>query len=224
MEEIETEAETVYTVYSDVTDNGMDSHTMYITSHIDSPSKFTHIVNLLLNCETGDIVTLILCTEGGDLYSALLLMDALEKTKAVTTARIIGEVASAGTLVALACDSVEATPFSNFMIHNYSTTIQGKGGEIKSRLEFEHKNISEIFYKCYSNFLSEIEISKVLYGVDMYLDVDSITSRFAKVIEARTASTLERVGELEEASRKSRLEVLEEELVAIQNEILEIVS
>jgi ATP-dependent protease ClpP protease subunit len=101
-----------------------------------------------------------------------MLVDAIKTSKAKVIAQISGTVASAGTIITLACDDVEVAPHTAFMIHNYSGGLVGKGHELKAHQEFVDANLNNSFTDLYKGFLTPSEIKKVIDGKDYWMNCD----------------------------------------------------
>ena len=99
----------------------------YFSTEIDEPHFYNEICQLIRTAFKGDTITLHLNTPGGVIDSAFMVIDAIKSSKATITAHLTGTVASAGTIIALACDKLEVAQHTTFMIHNYSGGSFGKG-------------------------------------------------------------------------------------------------
>lgn len=100
---------------------------IYVTDEMESPDNYNEAYNTIRNAEKHEVVEFIINTPGGVIDTALMLVDAIRLSKAKTIAYLSGSVASAGTLLTLACDKVEVADSTIFMIHNYSAGAHGKG-------------------------------------------------------------------------------------------------
>jgi ATP-dependent protease ClpP protease subunit len=54
-----------------------------------------------------------------------MIAAAIKHSKAKVIGQLSGTVASAGTLITMACDEIVVTPHLSFMIHNYSGGMAG---------------------------------------------------------------------------------------------------
>ena len=97
----------------------------YITDTIDEPSCYNELCFKLKTASPAEIFTLVINTPGGIIDSAVMLIDAIKASKARVIAEITGTVASAGTIITLACDEVKVADHTTFMIHNYSGGMHG---------------------------------------------------------------------------------------------------
>ena len=149
----------------------------YITDQIDEPSLYNELCYKLKTASQAEVFTLYINTPGGIIDSAVMLIDAIKTSKAKVTAEISGTVASAGTIITLACDAVNVADHTSFMIHNYSGGMVGKGHEMKARQEFVDASLNASFKVFYKDFLTEDEMEDVIDGKDMWMGKDEVLAR-----------------------------------------------
>lgn len=99
--------------------------TAYLTDQIAEPSDYNELCFKLKSASPAEVFILIINTPGGIIDSALMIIDAIKNSKAKVIAQISGTVASAGTIITLACDEVIVADHTTFMIHNYSGGMVG---------------------------------------------------------------------------------------------------
>ncbi len=75
-------------------------------------------VRSFLNDNKGQPVTFDISTLGGDLATGITIHDLIKAHTGKTTANIVGLTASAGTIIAMACDEVIMNDNALFLIHN----------------------------------------------------------------------------------------------------------
>ena len=111
-----------------------------IIGAIDSYSE-TDANNLKTQLETanGSDVTLNIASEGGSYFEGLTMASMISTYKGKTTAKGIGIVASAATVVFLAADEKILTKNSFFMIHSAWSGAQGNAKEISKTVELLSK-------------------------------------------------------------------------------------
>lgn len=107
-----------------IVQSGNTTH-IYLTDTIDSPMYYNEVCYRLIHAQPYETFVLNLNTPGGDLDSAIMLLDALSRTKAHTIADLTGSVASAGTMITMGCKALQVARFTSFMIHNYSAQVAG---------------------------------------------------------------------------------------------------
>ena len=164
--------------YVPVTSKG-HHHTVYLTEEFSDPSSYNQMCHLLMNASEVETFTLVINSLGGMLDSAFMVADAITRSQACVSAYVVGTVASAATIVALACDKLEASENLAFMIHNYSSGIQGKGHEMKARQTFIDNELNKSFERYYLGFLSQEEITDVIEGKDIWLNSQEVMQRWS---------------------------------------------
>lgn len=150
---------------------------VYLNDEIQESFNYNELTFKLDTASEAETFYIYINTPGGLLDAAIMLVASLNETKAKTVAILSGMVASAGTIVALACKEVVARPHLSFMIHNYSGGLHGKGHELKAHQSFNDKELPRAFGQFYKGFLTEDEISKVIDGQDIWLNADEVTER-----------------------------------------------
>lgn len=151
---------------------------IYLRDTIDEPCVYNEMCYVLENAKRGSRVRLHLNTPGGVVDTAFMIADVIKRSKAKVTAYLSGTVASAGTLITMACDDIVIAPFTSFMIHNYSGGAVGKGHELKARQAFVDKQLNEAFGSFYLGFLSEEEMKQVIDGTDFWMGEKEIQERW----------------------------------------------
>ena len=150
----------------------------YLTDGIEEPAVYNELCHVLRTSHKGDTITLHLNTPGGMVDSAFMIVDAIKASKAKVTGYLSGTVASAGTIIALACDRIEVANHTSFMIHNYSAGMMGKGHEMKARQEFMDASLNRAFKEFYSGFLTDKEMDEVIDGKDMWMGTSDVLERW----------------------------------------------
>jgi ATP-dependent protease ClpP protease subunit len=120
----------------------------------------------------------------------------LSESQANVVVSIEGACMSAATLLFLSADSVEITPHSSIMIHDYSSGTFGKGGEMHRQIQHERKWSETLFREVYEDFLTEEEITSVIDGKDIWLEADDVMQRMQSRADIR-----QKLAELEEATK-----------------------
>jgi ATP-dependent Clp protease protease subunit len=154
------------------------TYNCYISGDISEPCEYDELCYVLDNAEETTNVVLHINTSGGYIDSALKIIASLSRCQATVTARLTGTVASAGTIIALSCDKLQAEQYMQFMVHNYSTGTQGKGHEIMDYVNFNDKNLRDTFTAIYAGFLTEDEITDIIRGKDLWLSAEEVQQRW----------------------------------------------
>ena len=156
---------------------------VYLTGAIEEPYVYNEMCYLLDTAASDYTVDIYLNTPGGIIDSAFMIANAINKSKAKVVGHLSGTVASAGTLISMACDELQLTPHLSFMIHNYSGGMAGKGHEMKARQKFTDDHLNDAFKSFYSGFLSEDEMDKVIEGTDLWMGTEEVTERWTNRID-----------------------------------------
>lgn len=158
----------------------------YICGDIEDPECYIDMFDMIRHSRANDTIKIYLNTCGGNLYSAIQFLRVLSEAEAEVVVSIEGAAMSAGTLIFLAADSVEITPNSSIMVHNYSSGSIGKGNEMHSQIQHERKWSEALFNQVYEDFLTKDEIRAVLDGKDLWMDSDETLLRLQERSDIRT--------------------------------------
>lgn len=150
----------------------------YITAEIVDPIEYNELCHMIRNAASKEVIRLHINTPGGRLDSSSMIIDAIGQSEAYVIGVLSGTVASAGTMIALACDELECSSYLEFMIHYFSGGTGGKGNEIKAHSSFINKHMPMVFKKMYAGFLTDKEIDDVIEGKDIWLNGDEVMERF----------------------------------------------
>ena len=159
-----------------------DTISIYLTGEIVEPAEYNEACHAIANATESQTIYVYINSPGGILDSGFMLVNALTEAKANTVAIVQGTVASAGTIITLACKQVIPKPFSTFMIHNYSAGGGGysKGHELKQRQTYMDGHNVRTFNAIYSGFLTPKEIKEMIDGKDFWMDDIEVTKRLEK--------------------------------------------
>lgn len=174
--------------------------TVYLTDVIEAPPLYNELCYKLDNASPAEEFFIYINTPGGILDAAIMLVSSIKNTAANTTAKLSGTVASAGTIIALACKNVEVADHTAFMIHNYSGGLFGKGHELKAHQEFVDANLNKSFSSFYEGFLTPAEIKRVIDGKDYWMNKDEVLSR----LDRKNGYSEEAILDLPKAHRRGR--------------------
>lgn len=156
-----------------------------IARDITEIDDFSDELQVLTYATEDDTIRLEVTTGGGSIDTAHTLIRALRATKAHTKAYIGPTCASAGTVIALACDEWEIDDMSSFMIHAGSYGAVGKQQEVRAKVEHNDKVLDRFIRNSYTGFLTEDEIERVLDGKDYYFEGDELAERLTSYGEYR---------------------------------------
>lgn len=83
-----------------------------------SPLYLEALDKHLRACATDKEINLNICSPGGDIYAGIAIAEKLRACGKRVNARVWGYAASAAFTIACACDFVEASPLTHFMVHS----------------------------------------------------------------------------------------------------------
>lgn len=158
---------------------------IYLTDEINIPFNYSEACHRLINLSDDYTVIIYMNTPGGVVSTGLMLVDAINRTKAWVIGDLVGDVASVGTIISMACDELRISPELTFMIHNYSGGMFGKGNEMKARQNFVDDHLNKTFRKYYQGFLTEEEIDKVIEGTDMWMGAEEVQNRWNNKLQGQ---------------------------------------
>jgi ATP-dependent Clp protease protease subunit len=98
------------------------------------------VVRNFLNANKTQDITFKIATLGGDLAQAITIHNLIKSHPKKTIAEIIGLTASAGTVIAVACDEITMSDNALFLIHNGWTSITGNSFDLQKRMSDLQKN------------------------------------------------------------------------------------
>ena len=168
----------------------------YISGDIEEPECYIDMFDTIRHTRQDDTIKIYLNSGGGSLFTAIQFLRVLSETNATVIVSIEGAAMSAATLLFLAADSVEITPHSSIMLHDYSGGMWGKGGDLHRQAIHERKWTEKLFREVYEDFLTSEELDSMLDGKELWLDSDDVMVRLEKRAQLRNELT-----ELEEATR-----------------------
>ena len=83
-----------------------------------SPLYLEALDKHMRSCAADKEINLNICSPGGDIYAGIAIAEKLRACGKRVNARVWGYAASAAFTIACACDFVEASPLTHFMVHS----------------------------------------------------------------------------------------------------------
>ncbi len=153
------------------------NYTLPLDEDIIDVVYYREALDTIGDIQGNEVLTTVIDTIGGDLHTAFAIIDAIQNCEGTVVAHIRGKAYSAGSMIALAHKNIIVSPFATMMIHDYSSGSFGKGGEIISHTQFQHKWVHEHMAKIYKDFLTESEMKDLFSGKDFWFDAKEIYKR-----------------------------------------------
>jgi ATP-dependent protease ClpP protease subunit len=138
---------------------------------------YRNVLNRLNNASEEDVVIIRLAGPGGSAVTLQHFVNAIWTTEAFVVAVVDGEIASAHSLIMLACDEVILLPIASAMFHDYSGGAGGKGGETIDSVMFTQKHLHGFFETLCEGFLTPEEMKLLYIGKDFYFSRDELETR-----------------------------------------------
>ena len=155
------------------------TYRIFVTNVLEHNDEMINAVCVLEEATDLDTVHLYINTPGGSVDSALMLYNSLLETKAHTVAECSGHVASAGTMILMACDQIKVSPHTVFLFHTSSTGVFGNSSEIKNHSQFHEQWNDSLIRGIYGDFLTEPEYKEMLsYGKDILMSSEQFIERY----------------------------------------------
>lgn len=181
------------------------NYKLFVDTPIGSPSDYRNYFACLDSATENDVVEMHLNTPGGNLTTAIQFRNMIQSSQARVIAICHGEVASAGTLLTLACDEVMVMPHTFFMVHSASYGAIGKQSDLKREVEFSSKYLDNLTKEAYHGFLTEAELHELIEnGREFYMGTEEISERLQRKFELDKAEFEEQNAVVEKKSRKSK--------------------
>jgi ATP-dependent protease ClpP protease subunit len=174
----------LYKDYMRVQAIGITYH-FYVHGQIGDSEDYVDLLDTLYTATYSDVVMIHLNTPGGYLNTAVEMIHAMAQCQATVITCADGQVASAGSLIFFAGESMILGEFCEVMLHDGSGGNIGKINENLKSAEFTAQRLSHIYHKIYGKFFEHEEIEAILNGQDLYLnaeEVECIVDRYLEKI------------------------------------------
>lgn len=166
---------------------------VFLFEHIEVPAIYAKLVYELLTAESDVIVDIHINNGGGYIDAANSIVYAIANSKANITAHLSGTVASAATVIALACPTIIIEPDLNFMCHEASFQgVSGKFSDMKTFQTFYDRHTKESSIRHYEGFLTKAEIEEMHRGKEHWFNAKETRQRILnrKAFLAGTTSSI----------------------------------
>ena len=111
-------------------------HTIFLDECIDNTSYYRSAIATLKSANESDLVSIVFDTEGGLCHTASVFESAMRECKAHIKGELCGQVASAGTKLALACDDWVVGDDVVFMCHTASYGASNSAEKLRDQVNF----------------------------------------------------------------------------------------
>jgi len=154
--------------------------TLYVERFKELKRGLHAVFNELRQANREDELEIRINSGGGSVNEGIQFYNLMrEKFRGRTRAYLDNHGYSMGALLFCMADKRIVYPYSDLMFHNYASSISGKGGELKSRLEHRDR-LLRIFFKdmiVEKGFLSATEFEEMIIGKDFWMDAEEMCRR-----------------------------------------------
>lgn len=150
----------------------------YLFGDIGNPEEYFNLLELLREASPSDTVNIHINTDGGSLDTADIIYSFIVNSEARVIAHVYGIVASAGTIIALGCDDIEASIGTKFAIH-LPQLVDSYDSMLSTSDKWQSIN-NQFLTEVYAEILTEEELSSLLLGKELLLGSDELEQRFYK--------------------------------------------
>lgn len=176
-------------------------HEFYLLGDVETADNYIDWFDTIRHAGENDVIKIYVNSYGGDLFAAIQFMRVIAETNATVVVSVEGACMSAATMIFMCADSVEVTPHSMFMFHNYSGGAFGKGGEMLDQLVHERKWSERLLNEIYEGFMSEEEIEAMLNNKDIWMDGEEVVKRISDKLKLKAEAAEEQVKQLKKQLR-----------------------
>lgn len=154
-----------------------------INGKIEEVEKYQNLFDVFRVATEGDAVILTINTCGGLLHTAQQICAEIESSAATVIGCVVGDCSSAGTIIAMSCDSLYIAPDSSWLFHTGSYGTSGMAPHVEARVEHYKALMKRVAEKYYKDVLTEEEIARLIRGDQLYFFGDEISKRLAEKAE-----------------------------------------
>lgn len=146
--------------------------------------QFEDVVNTLENAVEGDYVEIQLSTVGGALHAVVPMLSAMKRTAAHVHVHACSDVSSAGTLIMMLAHSVDINEYATMMFHTVQYGYCAAGANMDAYVKHTTQQNDKLIREMYTGFLSEVEIQRLLDGLEIYMTGEECVKRLKNRADA----------------------------------------
>ena len=174
----------------------------YIDEEVKDPKYYRNLIHAIGTLGEGDMLHLSIDSYGGSLDGCMAIINAMRTASSEGVqvhASIEGTAASAGSLIALAADSIAVGPYATMMVHQSSFGSAGPQSTVMSHVLFVDQKVKAIAQEIYQDFLTDKELEEIFTGKELWFNADEVIER------------LERRAELQEKRHKKLMQEMKKQ-------------
>jgi len=161
---------------------------IFIQEVLESPEDFIEVITALNMASPDDDVIVHLNCDGGSLDAVDTLLFEMSKCQGHIHIKASGTIASAATLILLAGNSYEMSPYTNILFHSSSFGYAGKAQDVVEYSAFAKKQTEALMRDYYKNILSDGELNDIFVNKrERWMDAGEFCARFEAAQEKSKA-------------------------------------
>lgn len=154
---------------------------IYLGNVISNETITVEVLEKIRSAKKGDKIVIHLAGYGGYLHDGLILLIAIDSSKADITMQVDGPVYSMHAILACAGDNVVVADGATLMYHDYSGGFGGKSIEIKTAIAATEYVYEKMTDRCIDRgILAPLDVFILKLGVDLYLTGEEVNERIQK--------------------------------------------
>lgn len=164
----------------DASDGHSKYCSVYVYEEINSPLQFVDVIEETASLKEGDVLYIYLNCRGGCVYSTDSMVHTIKmlQSAGVNVLGVCsGEVMSAATVIALACDDLVISDNTTFLFHAGSVEFSGSFHEIVNRntmLDITFNSLKNSYVK----FFTEEELLEMRNGKEFIMGKEEFITRW----------------------------------------------
>lgn len=167
-----------------VRDRIVTEYDLLLNGDITEHNAYLGHYEVFLNASPEDVIHLNITTNGGVLHVAQEYVNYMSRCLAPIVGYVGTNCASAGSYIALHCDSWVLNKMSCLLVHDFSDAVVGTRHS-KTKQMKEAEIFHDIFVNTYKDFLTEEQMKAVLGGEDVVLNADELAKQLTAFKEKR---------------------------------------
>lgn len=158
-------------------------YNIYVGDMTDGIDGHIEALDLIRAAGEDDTITIMITSVGGEVDIAENYIAAMRESKASITARAVGGVASAGTMIWLSAPNRACDERAFFMFHNVQCGGDGDAYNLKIRIDFYDRFFKEMYEPMYREIMTDAELATVFSGGEVYISGREMIKRLSKDAE-----------------------------------------
>lgn len=182
---------------------------VHLDEEIGEPAVYRDLITLLFSAEDDDTITIYINSHGGHMDSAIAIIEGMKVTKAHVRCILLGACHSAASMIVMYGHEIIVLDAAHSLVHTATFGSMGNSNNIKTHTDFTVKQIEKFIHTTYVGFLTDLELTNVKAGIELWFDADQIRDRML-----RRNKFLETAAK--EAETKSKKEIEAKKLKAVK--------